>query len=103
MTRQGDFEHGLMHGDGVIVWKDGLVYTGTFQDNTITGAGKLEWPDGRCVRSGGPREAPFWAPPRLLPLSAAQHSTPGLLPQPHVPRDARAHTPQRPTPCVLAC
>lgn len=48
----GDFERGQMHGHGEYVWTDGLVYTGSFVNNKITGTGvcRLIQPLSECMQ-----------------------------------------------------
>jgi len=35
-----------MDGKGTYKWKSGLVYEGEFKLNSVTGEGRLTWPDG---------------------------------------------------------
>ena len=44
---KGDFDHGVLHGEGTFTWLDGVRYTGNFVNNSIVGSGLYEWPDGR--------------------------------------------------------
>lgn len=37
--------HGLLHGKGEFVWKDGTKYKGEFTMNEITGRGEYTWVD----------------------------------------------------------
>ena len=37
----------MKHGKGVLVFKDGSSYNGTFSKNIIDGFGKYAWPDGK--------------------------------------------------------
>ena len=36
-----------MHGEGVLSWKDGKKYEGTFVEDRREGKGKFVWTDGR--------------------------------------------------------
>ena len=49
---KGEFSHGMMHGKGVLTWKDGTRYDGDFVDNTVTGTGTYTWPDRRFGVAG---------------------------------------------------
>ncbi len=46
---QGDYDRGLMHGQGRYTWPDGIVYEGSFVDSTVSGRGTITWPDGRLA------------------------------------------------------
>jgi len=35
-----------MNGKGTYKWKNGLMYEGIMKNNTVSGDGKLTWPDG---------------------------------------------------------
>ena len=39
----GNFEDGLMEGQGNYVWPDGTYYNGLFKENSISGYGAYEW------------------------------------------------------------
>lgn len=41
---QGEYENGLMHGQGRLLWPDGVSYTGEFQEGRMTGLGVWEDP-----------------------------------------------------------
>lgn len=41
-TYEGDFKENMMHGRGVLVFKNGMVYNGKFIKNRMQGFGKLE-------------------------------------------------------------
>ncbi|KAM9305516.1 radial spoke head 10 homolog B [Gastrophryne carolinensis] len=43
---KGTFSEGLMHGTGTYTWTDGLVYEGEFSRNVPMGHGVYKWPDG---------------------------------------------------------
>ena len=41
-----------MHGKGVMIWSDGRVYEGDFQDDKRHGHGVYTWKDGRKYVGG---------------------------------------------------
>jgi len=43
---EGDVLNGMLHGQGSLLWTDGVKYTGEFQFNKVTGEGSYCWPDG---------------------------------------------------------
>ena len=44
-TYEGQCQNGLMHGNGIFVWPNGVKYTGEFICNSMTGEGVYEWPN----------------------------------------------------------
>ncbi len=48
----GQFRQGRMHGQGVLLWDDGQMYVGGFEEGVISGFGRLMAADGRETFTG---------------------------------------------------
>jgi hypothetical protein len=46
-TYKGQWQKGLMHGEGEFIWEDGRRYIGSYSNDMKEGFGRFEWPDGR--------------------------------------------------------
>lgn len=44
---QGDYEEGLMHGKGLLIYKDNCMYDGNFVEGQMTGKGVYVWTGGK--------------------------------------------------------
>lgn len=45
----GDVENNMLHGDGVMTFRSGAVYTGGFNNSQFDGLGKMALPDGTTM------------------------------------------------------
>ena len=61
---KGSFRDGLPDGDGVMAWSDGMKYAGTWRDGLPDGKGIETMPDGTSIeveyRGGPPQHVPQW-------------------------------------------
>lgn len=44
---EGDYENGLMHGKGLLIYNDTSMYDGDFVRGQMTGKGIFVWPEGK--------------------------------------------------------
>ncbi len=81
----GQFLNGRMHGEGIMLLENGNVFSGTMDQGTISGEGRLMGPDGREIfrglfANGAPVTAPSVTAPAQPGQGQGQPAQPGIQP-----------------------